>query len=377
MNSIPHLYVHVPFCPTICPYCDFHVLERRAGLVESYLAELEREAKQLVAKHGTFPLETIYIGGGTPSFLRDAELEQLVSIIRNNFGWASLEATLEVNPGTVTSARASHWFDLGFTRASVGVQSTQDDVLRFLGRTHNTKQALTALETLQSTGFAVSADLITAVPDQNLELDIHTLGRLGLTHISCYTLTIEEGTPFHKQGVKILEEAEAHALEITEPLLETYGLQRYEVSNHAKQGKESLHNTAYWQNKFFYGLGAGAAGHYPQITNNHQHTADIIAMRRTNPHLAPWLEGQRGTPETISRAEFITDGLFNGLRLRAGIDTSELSQRAGLNAQEHFAKAFQTCFERGWLEQNKDMIRCTKAGWWVLNKVVSVFLEQQ
>ena len=375
---IPHLYVHVPFCPTICPYCDFHVLERKNGLVEAYLHQLEQDASQLVAQHGASALKTLYVGGGTPSFLRDAELEQLAHIIQKHFGWASLEATLEVNPGTVNAARAQHWHDLGFTRVSVGVQSTQDAVLKFLGRTHNASQALTALETLQSTGFAVSADLITAVPNQDLAKDIATLGALGLDHISCYTLTIEEGTPFYKQGVKVTEEAETLALEIAEPMLAEFGLARYEVSNHAKKGFESKHNLAYWQNNFYYGLGAGAAGHYPHQSEQHVASESVqhVAMRRTNPFLHSWLEGNRGEQELISRAEFITDALFNGLRLRQGLNIQELSSRAGLDAKTHFATAFAVCENKGWLEWDADTVRCTKAGWWVLNRVISEFLVE-
>ncbi len=365
---IPHLYLHVPFCPSICPYCDFHVLERRSGLVEGYLAELERDAEQLVARHGAYPLETLYIGGGTPSFLRDHELEQLCRTIKKHFGWASLEATLEVNPGTVSVARAQHWKDLGITRVSLGLQSTQDAVLKFLGRTHSAAQALEALQILQATGFAVSADLITAVPNQDLALDIATLGQLGIRHISCYTLTIEEGTPFYKQGIQVSEEAETHALELAEPMLKQYGLERYEVSNHAKAGAESKHNTAYWQNKFYYGLGAGAAGHYPYVSDNH------VAMRRTNPFLHQWLLGERGTEELISRAEFITDALFNGLRLRQGVDITDISRRAGLDAKVHFAAAFARCENKQWLEWDSNTVRCTQAGWWVLNRVVSEFL---
>jgi putative oxygen-independent coproporphyrinogen III oxidase len=368
---IPHLYIHVPFCPTICPYCDFHVLERRGTLVQDYLRQLEHDAAQLVEQHGAHQLKTIYIGGGTPSFLRDAELEALCQTIQTHFGWAG-DVTLEVNPGTVNAARAAHWKSLGISRVSVGVQSTQDAVLRFLGRTHNAAQALQALKTLQSTGFAVSADLITAVPNQNLAQDIHTLGALGLEHISCYTLTIEPNTPFYRQGVQVSEADETHALEQAEPLLMQYGLERYEVSNHAKPGAESKHNLAYWTNQFFYGLGAGAAGHYPIRADDK--VSDVVATRRTNPHLDAWLTGARGLAEPISAAEFVTDGLFNGLRLKRGVDIAELSWRAGLNAQTHFADAFARCQKRDWLEWEGSVVRCTPAGWWVLNKVVSEFL---
>ncbi len=370
-SAISHLYVHVPFCPSICPYCDFHVLTRRAGLVEAYLQELKRDAMQLEITYGRQTLETLYIGGGTPSFLRDAELEALVAIIREHFGWASLEATLEVNPGTVSKARAGLWRELGLTRASVGVQSTQDDVLKFLGRTHDSRQALMALETLRGAGLHVSADVITAVPGQNLEQDLRTLGALDLEHISCYTLTIEEGTPFHRQGVTINEDDETRALEIAEPMLESFGLKRYEISNHAKPGFESRHNLGYWRNRFYFGLGAGAAGHYPASNRGE----GLIAERRTNPHLGRWLEGERGELELVTPEDFVTDALFSGLRLRNGIDIAELSNRAGFDVKARFSDAFETAQQKNWLEWHGQTVRCTRAGWWVLNRVVSLFLS--
>lgn len=380
-TAIEHLYTHVPFCPTICPYCDFHVLERRGTLVSDYLREITRDAAQLGAQYPRNPLKTLYIGGGTPSFLRDAELTTLVSTIKENFGWAS-EATLEVNPGTVSPSRVALWRDLGFTRASLGVQSTQDNVLKFLGRTHDAKQALSAIDALLVAGFEVSADLITAVPGQDLQLDLETIGRTGINHVSCYTLTIESGTPFHRAGVTVIEEEEALALERAEPVLNSFGLERYEVSNHARPGFESQHNTAYWQNRFYYGLGAGAAGHYPVSQHSLasrsilETPSDVIAQRRTNPHLHEWLLGDRGILEPVTREDFVTDALFNGLRLKRGIDIAAVGARAGLNARAHFADAFQVCADKQWLEWDGDTVRATAAGMWVLNKVVMEFMAE-
>jgi putative oxygen-independent coproporphyrinogen III oxidase len=374
---IPHLYVHVPFCPTICPYCDFHVLERRAGLVEAYLTELENDARVLAEQYGGTELTTLYIGGGTPSFLRDHELERLTGIIRTHFGWANFEATLEVNPGTVNAPRAKLWRELGFTRASVGVQSTQDSVLKFLGRTHDAKQALLALETLLTAGFHVSSDAITAVPGQNVEQDLRTLGALGLEHISCYTLTIEEGTAFFRAGIKVRAEDEERSLELAESVLAEFGLARYEVSNHAKPGFESRHNIAYWQNRFYYGLGAGAAGHYPNLELESQDLpleSQVIAYRRTNPHLSNWLAGERGEIEPVTRESFVTDALFSGLRLLSGVNLADISTRAGLNARDFFAPQFEKLVGQGLLEFEGEFVRATTNGLWVLNQVISEFL---
>lgn len=353
------------------------MLERRAGLVEAYLTELENDARVLAEHYGATELTTLYVGGGTPSFLRDHELERLASILRQHFGWSTLEATLEVNPGTVSKSRAKLWRDLGFTRASVGVQSTQDNVLKFLGRTHDAKQALSALETLLEAGFQVSADAITAVPGQNVELDLRTLGRLGLEHISCYTLTIEEGTAFFRSGIKVRAEDEERSLELAESVLAEFGLVRYEVSNHAKPGFESKHNMAYWQNRFYYGLGAGAAGHYPSLELHAVDCAlesEVIAYRRTNPHLSNWLKGERGEIEPVTRESFITDALFSGLRLLGGVNLEDISTRAGLKARAFFAPQFEKLVAQGLLEFNGDTVRATINGLWVLNQVVSEFL---
>jgi putative oxygen-independent coproporphyrinogen III oxidase len=353
------------------------VLERRAGLVEAYLTELENDARVLAEQYGSTELMTLYVGGGTPSFLRDHELERLASIIRQYFGWATLEATLEVNPGTVSASRAKLWHDLGFSRASVGVQSTQDSVLKFLGRTHDAKQALVALETLLEAGFQVSSDAITAVPGQNVEQDLRTLGALGLEHISCYTLTIEQGTAFFRAGVKVRAEDEERSLELAESVLAEFGLARYEVSNHAKPGFESKHNIAYWQNRFYYGLGAGAAGHYPNLGLAVQDVppeSQIIAYRRTNPHLSTWLSGERGEIEAVTRESFVTDALFSGLRLLCGVNLTDISTRAGLNAQDFFAPQFEKLIVQGLLEFDGEIVRATTNGLWVLNQVISEFL---
>jgi putative oxygen-independent coproporphyrinogen III oxidase len=385
---IRHLYIHVPFCPTICPYCDFHVLTRQMGMVDAYLAELEREAAALVREHPP-ELITLYLGGGTPSFLRDEELEQLVRVIKTHFGWVPShhnggEATIEVNPGTISQQRAQHWRNLGFDRASVGVQSLQTEVLRFLGRAHSPEQALSAIDILHNQGFRVSADLITAVPGQDLRQDLRALAHTGLDHLSAYTLTIEDGTEFARRGVVVASEAEVEALELAEAILHQANLPRYEVSNHAKPGSESRHNLAYWHNRFYYGLGPSASGHYPVLLPQHttKNTSDVIATRRKNPPLAAWLRGERGLAEPVNRLDFVTDALFSGLRLRDGLDLAALSQRAGVDVASHFAIPLQQLVERGLLIHDHapnastptNTLRASDAGLWVLNHIVAQFL---
>ncbi|UBV42356.1 radical SAM family heme chaperone HemW [Deinococcus taeanensis] len=373
---VRHLYVHVPFCPTICPYCDFHVLTRRAGLVERYLRRLEEEAAQLAGTYRV-DLDTVYLGGGTPSFLRDEELQALVGSVQRHLGWGRVENTLEVNPGTVSEARAAHWQALGFDRASVGVQSLDDATLRFLGRQHDAAQARDAVTTLVRRGVRVSGDLITAVPGQPLAADIDGLVNLGVGHVSAYTLTIEPGTEFARRGVTVEEDDERRGFEETQARLDALGFTRYEVSNYARPGQASRHNLAYWQGRTYLGLGPGAAGHYPagEGGGRAEDGRPVLTTRRTNPHLHEWLTGEQGEVEAIDAREFVTDALFMGLRLRAGVDLADLSRRSGLNVREAYAAPIEANVGRGLLVLDGNQLRATPNGWWVLNRVVTDFLD--
>lgn len=366
-EPVRHLYIHVPFCPSICPYCDFHVLTRKSGQVEAYLQQLEQEARALAQAYPT-DLDTVYLGGGTPSFLRESEMARLVETVQRHLGWGRLENTLEINPGTVSVGRAQHWRSLGFDRASVGIQSLDDATLRFLGRTHTAAQAKAAIATLQAQQFRVSGDLITAVPGQPLEADVRGLAELGLGHISAYTLTIESGTEFARRGVQVSEEAEREGFERTEGWLAEHGFERYEVSNYACPGQQSQHNRAYWMGKTYLGLGPGAAGHYPL------RLPGFLTMRRTNPHLHEWLAGEQGEELLVDPPEYVTDALFMGLRLREGLNITDLSRRSGLDVRQRYAEPLAANLERGWLEWQGDHLRATRAGWWILNRIVAEFL---
>ncbi len=395
--TIRHAYIHVPFCPSICPYCDFHVLERRGDLVDRYLARIEQEAQELGGQYD-ISLDTLYLGGGTPSFLREHEMETLVASLKRHIGWGRLENTLEVNPGTVSPARAAHWRGLGFDRASVGVQSLDDPTLKFLGRQHTAQAAREAVEQLIGVDFRVSGDLITAVAGQPLESDIAGLIALGVEHVSAYTLTIEPGTPFARQGVTVREEDEEAGFEQTEAHLTAAGFGRYEISNYARSAEaQSRHNRAYWTGEYFLGLGPGGAGYYPPASRDvpdatseeggpprpilPEASKDVsdaprLPFRRTNPHLHQWLTGEQGDVEPLSPEDVVTDALFMGLRLREGLHLPTLSRRSGLDVQAHYAPVLAEQLRLGLLELDGEHLRATQKGWWLLNRVVTAFLEQ-
>ncbi len=363
---MPHsLYLHVPFCPKICPYCDFHKMRRSEGLVRAYLERLREEADTL---HSEFPggLDTIYFGGGTPSHLNDPELAFVVETLEKTWGFpAAQETTLEADPLTFDRARLETFKSLGFNRLSIGLQSTQDDVLRFLGRKHDGREGLQAVEMALEAGFTVSVDIITAVPGQDAATDLHALARTGVPHISVYNLTVEPNTPFARRGVQVDEDKEADDYTLTDEILSGYGLERYEVSSHAKKGFEAVHNSVYWRGKHFLALGPSAAGFVP--------SPGLLGERRTNPVIKDWLQGKAPEVMAVGPLEYVQDVLMTGLRTRRGVDVEALEQRSGVRVLEHFAHEINGLVEAGLLEHTNGFLRVTPAGLTQLNRVVSSF----
>jgi oxygen-independent coproporphyrinogen-3 oxidase len=323
------LYVHVPFCPTLCPYCDFHVIRRHGGIVGAYLERLSEEAKLLHARYPASP-KTVYFGGGTPSFLRNRELEQLLAALPWDIGQA--EVTMEANPGTLNTERLELLKGLGVNRLSIGVQSFQDPVLKTLGRAHGRTGALRAVEMSQGAGFRTSVDLILGLPGQDFEADLREAAALGVGHVSAYTLQIEPGTPFEVNRVTLDEDLEATAFEQAEYILGEAGFTRYEISNFARPGQESRHNLLYWRLDFWGALGPGAVGHLePAFAPSLPFGEGVFAIRKNNRPLPRWLQGEEPSIETITPVEHAKEALMLGLRLSEGVDVGCLEQRTGMD----------------------------------------------
>lgn len=355
------LYLHVPFCPTLCPYCDFHVVRRGPGWVEAYLKRLKEEAQRLHESHPQ-PLKTLYLGGGTPSFLRDRELVSLFQALPWKLE-ADAEVTLEANPGTLNRERLALLKELGVNRLSLGVQSFQDRVLKFLGRAHGRKGALKAVELALEGGFRVSLDLILGLPMQEVEQDLKEAASLGVGHVSAYTLQVEKGTPFALWGLQEDPEREGWAMERAEEVLGEAGLLRYEVSNFARPKEEAQHNLVYWRNGFWLALGPGATGQYPGM-------GAVYAFRRTNPPLPRWLLGEPPQEEAISPLEHAKESLMLGLRLREGVDVEALERRTGLPLRPRLEDAARNLAQEGYLEVKGSRLKPTPKGFSLLHRVV-------
>jgi putative oxygen-independent coproporphyrinogen III oxidase len=331
------LYVHWPFCVSKCPYCDFnsHVRESvdQAAWREALLEDLVWEAQAFPAP----PLASIFFGGGTPSLMAPATVAALIEAAERHWGLApDVEITLEANPSSVEAARFADLAAAGVNRVSLGLQSLDDQALRFLGRAHDVAEGLAALTTAQSCFNRVSFDLIYALPGQSeaawrAELD-RALG-FGTGHLSLYQLTIEPGTRFAAMAARgelaARDSDEAASLyELTQDLTEAAGLPAYEISNHARPGEESRHNLAYWRYRPYLGIGPGAHGR--------RGGAATLRHRKPENWLAALARNSHGLAEEtpLSLADRALEALLMGLRLREGVELDAVRPALDLGAVE-------------------------------------------
>jgi putative oxygen-independent coproporphyrinogen III oxidase len=366
------LYLHVPFCPRICPYCDFHKMLRHEGLVAAFVRRASAEIAAAGRRWGE-SLTTLYLGGGTPSHLRDDELEALLAAIRAAFqGLGREETTFEADPKTFDPERLRRWREAGVTRLSIGVQSTDDAVLRFLGRGHRGDEALQALSWGLEAGFAVSADVITAVPGQDAQRDLRAVAASGVGHVSVYTLTIEAHTSFARRGVEVDDDRAADDFDAAEAILAAHGFERYEVSNHARRGERSRHNPVYWRGEACIAIGPSAAGLEPARRDDPPGT---VAVRVRNPDLKGYLRGDPPERIALSGEAFALELLMTGLRTREGVDLAVIAQRTGIDVEAAFPQALALAFRHDLLRGGGRLV-ATPRGVRVLNAVLREFFAE-
>lgn len=345
---------------------------RSEPLVARYLDRLESEAEEVAA---AFPgeLDTLYLGGGTPSHLSDAELSRLFAALRR--GWADeagrlgrLETTLEADPLTFDERRLETFAELGVTRLSIGLQSTQDDVLGFLGRVHDREEGLQAVRWALASGMRVNVDIIMAVPGQDLERDLRTVLDLGASHLSVYSLTIEPNTPFGWRGVTVDPEADADAFELAYEVTSEYGLERYEVSNYAKPGDESLHNLTYWRGQHYLALGPGASAYLP---------VGRFGTRLKSPPIKGWLLGAPAERDELTADDLVLERLMTGLRTKEGVDLARLAARSGGRLEELAPAWLRDATRHGLLRLEGDVLRATHEGLARLDALLLSFVKSR
>ena len=357
------IYIHIPFCKSRCKYCDFFSttrLEQRTLYVQALLAEWRDRQHELRE-----PITTIYLGGGTPSTLSIDSLRLLSNEITILHHPTQLEFTLEANPGDITPERVDAWRQLGINRLSIGVQSFDDNLLRLLGRRHTASQAREAIRTAQNAGFDnISIDLMYALPSQTMEQwrhDVAEVLRLGMQHVSCYGLIYEEGTAMTNllatnQIQAVDEDTEMQMYDYLIEQLSTHGFEHYEVSNFALPGRHSRHNSSYWCDTPYLGLGAGAHSYDGHTRQWNICDLDLYIRQALSHQLQP-------EREVLSDEERHTERVMLGLRTSRGVSQQDIDMHRA-----------QTLIESGLLTMRGDRICATTEGYHILNRLIEQLL---
>ena len=408
------IYIHIPFCKSRCCYCDFFSttqLERREDYAHAIIAEFN-DRRHLI----TEPIRTIYFGGGTPSQMPVESLRMILEAIindntgdsynndnldnvsRQSYGEADrsneseirtpcrdkennttpsyttlhhttpfpdeigdIEITLEANPGDITPEKARAWREMGFNRLSIGIQSFDDDLLRLIGRRHTAAEACEAVRMAQAAGFDnISIDLMYALPTQTMQQwqnDVHTALRLGVQHISSYGLIYEEGTAitkllYNNKIEPIDEELEMQMYDYLIEQLTAHGFEHYEVSNFALSGRRSRHNSSYWNDTPYLGLGAGAHSYDGQCRQWNIADLDGYISQALTHTLAPEVE-------LLSDEDHHTERVMLGLRTNRGVAKKDIDMR---KAEKYIAQ--------GLLEDNGEFVAATTQGFHILNRII-------
>lgn len=330
-TDIKHLYLHVPFCKSICGYCDFCHLVYQKTLVRKWLDELKKEIE---AKNMATDLQTIYIGGGTPSSLHYSEAEELLKLLKP-YSREAVEYTVEVNPESISKELILLFRSYGVNRISIGIQSANDAELKLLRRNHDFDLAKQAVRTIKENGITnISADLMYSLPHQKIDdfkRSIKAVSELGIPHISLYSLTIEPGTYFAHKGFKPLDEdMEADMYEMADELLKGLGFNHYEIANYAKDGYESKHNIGYWEYDDFYGIGMGASGKEGNIRYDNTR------------NMADYLDGRyRSEIIHLNREDAMFENVMMSLRMSRGLDLKQFRKRYGLDFNAAYQEPLQ------------------------------------
>ena len=380
------VYVHWPFCESRCPYCDFnsHVRESvdQDRWRAAYLAEIDRATGRLQGESGLRPVTSVFFGGGTPSLMEPDTAAAVLGRIGEGFGLApEAEVTLEANPSSAEAARFRTLADAGVGRLSLGVQSFDDEALRFLGRVHDTAAARTALEAALVTFPRVSFDLIYARPGQSeraWRAELAEALRWDTEHLSLYQLTLERGTRFWEAArrgdiVLPLEDASAALFEATQELCDAAGLGAYEVSNHARPGAESRHNLAYWRSDDWIGIGPGAHGR--RTARGARLTTAAVRSPEAWLGAVERLGTGEETEDVLSSREALAEFVLMGLRLKEGVSEARFRARFGTGIGEVFGPALPPLAQEGLLAWDGERLAATPRGRLVLDGLAAGLLD--
>ena len=367
MPEMTSLYIHIPFCQKKCLYCSFVVTIGQEQRIDTYLDALAREARPF---QGT-PVKTIYIGGGTPTFLNIPQLKKLIGIVRSHFEFSvETEFTVEANPEGLDLVKAKLLYASGINRVSLGVQSLNDKYLRYLGRCHDRRTASQAYVNLRAAGFKnINLDLMYSFPGQTKEEireDVEGIVRLDSDHLSLYTLTVEKKSRFFVQQVQEQKDDEqARQYILVAQLLKEAGFRQYEVSNFAKPGKESRHNLNYWTGGNYIGLGIGAHSH---AEGRRSWNVSKLTDYMTKAHQeTKTLEGE----EKLNASQRFLETLLLGLRMNQGVDVAALEERFPDALKEEKSLLLNEFVKNGFFIRQGTQLKASEKGRLVLDELAS------
>jgi oxygen-independent coproporphyrinogen-3 oxidase len=371
------LYIHIPWCVRKCPYCDFNSHEARAAVPEQdYVSALITDLEHALPLIWGRRVSSIFFGGGTPSLFSPESIGQILSAVRARVPLAyEAEITLEANPGTVDESRFAGFRDAGVNRLSLGIQSFNSRHLAALGRIHDERQAHSAAEAALKTFERVNFDLMYALPQQQLEealADVRVACALGPTHLSCYHLTLEPNTPFHRTPPPLPDDdASAAMQEVIEAELSAHGYLHYETSAFAKPGYRCRHNLNYWLFGDYLGIGAGA---HSKLSF---HDRIIRQARFKNPasYLKNVAAGKPVESEyALTASDLGFEFMMNALRLTEGFETHLFQERTGLPVSV-IEQSLNIAETRGLIERNHVRITPSLRGQRFLNELLQLFLD--
>lgn len=370
------LYIHIPFCKSKCRYCDFCSFRASEEVIRQYVDQLKEELLFWSRKLKESQLATIFIGGGTPSYLKEEYIKDICEIVFQNFTVSKdAEITIEANPGTVDLKKLYTYKESGINRISFGLQSTIKEELSYLGRIHTYEEFLQSFSWARQAGFHnINVDLMSAIPKQTLqsyETNLRTIAKLSPEHISAYSLIVEEGTPFYEDdGLEELlpsEEDEVLMYQMTEKILKEYGYEKYEISNYAKHGYESRHNLGYWSHIPYLGVGLNASSYLDK--KRFENPSDMKEYLNIQS-----FEKAYEQAEELSVHEQMEEFMFLGLRKTKGISKKDFVSCFSCSMASVYEKQIKEAMKQGFLKEDGDRIYLTPKGMLVSNQVLCEFL---
>ena len=371
------IYIHIPFCVKKCGYCDFYSVKWDEISEYTYIQSAINEIKSYSALSNKFVVDTIYIGGGTPSIVNPKNLDNMINVIKIIFTVEeNAEISMEANPNTLNKGNLNDYSSIGINRLSIGIQSLNDDILKRIGRIHNSKEALEAIEKAKQCGFAnINADVMFNIPGQTIDDINNTISKLikkDIKHISFYSLKLEKGTPMYtlekNKEIFLPEEDEEREMYYAgRNIMEANNLFQYEISNFAVKGYECRHNLKYWSQEEYVGIGPSAHSFLKNKRFNNPSDLKEYILSGGNSNF------QRNILEVMDDNQMIFEYIILRLRLTEGLKFADFENKFSVNFKEVYAKQIEYLLKNNLIEIDDAAVRLTKRGMDISNYVFEQF----